>query len=76
MNETRTPDTQTPDPLAAIRGALAEALYGRLLAGRLSIVRGSHSRRYTKAYADGRQRRGGKLWCQEQRRLRRPISSD
>lgn len=30
-----------------------------------------HSRRYTKRYADGRQKRGGKLFALEARRLKR-----
>lgn len=71
MNETRAPNTPAPDPLAAIRGALAQAIYGMRLAGRLNVARGTHSRRFTKRYADGRQKRGGRLWLAEQRRLGR-----
>ena len=71
MNETRAPMKPVHDPLAVIRGALAQAIFGIRNRGGLNVARGSHSRRFTKLYADGRQKRGGKLWRTEQIRLGR-----
>ncbi len=66
MNETRKPR----DPLSDLRGAIVAAVQGLHQAGRLSVARGVHSRRFTKRYADGRQKRGGKLWREEQGRMK------
>ena len=56
---------------------LRQELLGALLRGAItpnaSRRKNAHSREYTKRYADGRQKRGGRLWRAEQLRLGRAI---
>jgi len=65
---------QKANPLANILGQLREAI--RL--GRVQMPshrKKPHSRVYTKCYADARQRKGGKLYGLEQKRVAREHSS-